>query len=142
MAAAWHAALAYALTGVRVHLADREQPDLDALVGLKLYQQAPNLTLTNHMAFPGVIAVSKKWWDARSDAERSMVGKVIADAERWGYRTAIDADLSNLEKARAGGVTVIDFDLASFRSVAGPVRDRYTAKNPLIADFHAQSKDL
>ena len=33
-------------------LLDAVDVDLDALVGLKFYQQAPNLTLTNHMAFP------------------------------------------------------------------------------------------
>lgn len=123
-------------------LLDAVDIDLDALVGLKFYQQAPNLTLTNHMAFPGVIAVSKKWWDARTDAEREMIRKVVADAETWGVQVAVDAEASNLKKAQADGTKVVAFDLKAFQAAAAPVRDKYVAKNPLIADFHKQSKDL
>jgi TRAP-type C4-dicarboxylate transport system substrate-binding protein len=123
-------------------LLDAVDIDLDALVGLKFYQQAPNLTLTNHMAFPGVIAVSKKWWDARSDAERSTIRKVVADAETWGVKVAVDAEAANLKKATEGGAKVISFDAAAFQKAAGPVRDKYLAKNALIASFHKQAQGL
>lgn len=123
-------------------LLDAVDVDLDALVGLKFYQQAPYLTLTNHMAFPAVIVASRKWWTSRSDAERAMITKVVADAEKWGYQAAIDADVNNLVKAKADGVKVVDFDIKSFQAVGGKVRDKYTAKNPLIADFYKQAKDL
>ncbi len=123
-------------------LLDAVDIDLDALVGLKFYQQAPNLTLTNHMAFPGVIVVSKKWWGTRSPAEREMIAKVVAGAERWGFQAAIDADNDNLAKAKADGVTVVDADIASFEAVAGGVRHKYLARNPLIADFYKQVQGL
>ena len=74
-------------------LLDAVDVDLDALVGLEFHQQAPNLTLTNHMAFPAVIVVSKKWWDSRTQAERDMITKVVTDAEQWGFKAAIEADL-------------------------------------------------
>jgi TRAP-type C4-dicarboxylate transport system substrate-binding protein len=123
-------------------LLDAVDVDLDALVGLKFHQQAPNLTLSNHMAFPAVIVVSKKWWDSRTQADRDMITKVVADAEQWGYKTAIDADVANLAKARADGAQVVKADIASFQAVGGKVRDQYIAKNPLIADFYKQAKDL
>lgn len=123
-------------------LLDAVDVDLDALVGLKFHQQAPNLTLTNHMAFPAAIVVSRKWWDSRSQAERDMIAKVVAEAEKWGYKTAIDADIGNLAKAKADGAKVVDADIKSFQAVGGKVRDQYTAKNPLIADFYKQAKDL
>lgn len=123
-------------------LLDAVDVDLDALVGLKFHQQAPNLTLTNHMAFPAAIVVSRKWWDSRSQAERDMIAKVVAEAEKWGYKTAIDADSNNLAKAKADGAKVVDADIKSFQAVGGKVRDQYTAKNPLIADFYKNAKDL
>ena len=123
-------------------LLDAVDIDLDALVGLKFYQQAENLTLTNHMAFPGVIAVSKAWWSKLSDAERETVRKVVAEAEQWGVQAAIDAETANLEKARADGTKIIDFDAEAFRAVAQGVRDAYTARNPLIGTFYQQAKDL
>ena len=33
-------------------------------------------------------------------------------------------------------------DLKSFEAVGAKVRDQYTAKNPLIADFYKQAKDM
>ena len=123
-------------------LLDAVDIDLDALVGLKFYQQASNLSLTNHMAFPGVIAASKKWWDARTDAERETIRKVVAETEKWGMQVAADAEVSNLKKAQADGTKVIAFDVKAFQAVAAPVRDKYIAKNPLIADFYKQVKDL
>lgn len=123
-------------------LLDAVDVDLDALVGLKFHQQAPNLTLSNHMAFPAVIVVSKKWWDSRTQADRDMITKVVAGAEQWGYKTAIDADVANLAKAKADGAQVVKADIASFQAVGGKVRDQYIAKNPLIADFYKQAKDL
>ncbi|MDZ7591084.1 MAG: TRAP transporter substrate-binding protein [Rubrivivax sp.] len=124
-------------------LLDAVDVDLDALVGLKFHQQAPNLTLTNHMAFPAVIVVSKKWWGTRSPAERDMITKVVAGAEKWGWQTAIDADVNNLAKAKADGAKVVaNPDIKSFQAVGAKIRDQYTAKNPLIADFYKQAKDL
>lgn len=123
-------------------LLDAVDVDLDALVGLKFHQQAPNLTLTNHMAFPAAIVVSKKWWDARTEAERTQIRSVVADAEKWGYQTAIAADAGNLEKAKADGAKVVNFDIKSFQAVGGTIRDKYTAKNQLISDFFKQAKDL
>lgn len=123
-------------------LLDAVDVDLDALVGLKFHQQAPHLTLTNHMAFPAAIVVSKKWWDARTPAERDTITKVVAEAEQWGYKTAIQADLDNLTKAKADGAKVVAGDLKSFQAVGAKVRDQYSAKNPLIADFYKQAKDL
>jgi TRAP-type C4-dicarboxylate transport system substrate-binding protein len=123
-------------------LLDAVDVDLDALVGLKFHQQAPNLTLTNHMAFPAVIVVSKKWWASRTQAERDMITKVVADAEQWGFKAAIEADVTNLKKAAADGANVVDADIASFQAVGGQVRDTYIAKDPLIADFYKQAKDL
>lgn len=123
-------------------LLDAVDVDLDALVGLKFHQQAPNLTLTNHMAFPAAIVVSKKWWDARTPAERDTIAKVVADAEQWGFKAAVAADADNLVKAKTDGAKVVDADLKSFQTVGGKVRDQYTAKNPLIADFYKQAKGL
>lgn len=124
-------------------LLDAVDVDLDALVGLKFHQQAPNLTLTNHMAFPAVIVVSKKWWDSRSPADRDMITKVVAGAEKWGFQTAIDADVNNLAKAKADGAkVVVNPDIKSFQAVGAKIRDQYTAKNPLIADFYKQARDL
>ena len=71
-----------------------------------------------------------------------MVTQIIKNAEKWGYQAAIDADVNNLAKAKADGAKVIDADIKSFQAVGGQVRGKYTAKNPLIADFYKQAQGL
>lgn len=78
-----------------------------------------------------------------ADGVKSAVRRqYVGDEARVSGQVAIDAEVSNLAKAKADGVKVIDFDLKSFQAVGAKVRDKYTAKNPLIADFYKQSKEL
>src|SRR5690625_7827904 len=50
--------------------------DLDAVVGMKFHQQAPYLSLTNHMAFPGVIVISKRYWDRLDEEEQQVLMEI------------------------------------------------------------------
>lgn len=116
--------------------------DLDALVGMKFHQQAPYLTLTNHMAFPAVIVVSKRYWE-RLDAEKqTMLLEAIQEAEEWGFQRAIDADIENLAIAKADGAEVIEIDLTPFKEVGAQVNQRYLEGNELRAQFYEQVKGL
>ncbi len=119
-------------------LLDAVDVDLDALVGMKFHHQAPYLTLTGHMAFPAVIVASKVWWDRLGEADRRTIAQVVQGAEQWGWRAAIDADVRNLDQARADGARLVDADLDSLRKVAGPVRDKYIARNALVGEFYQQ----
>jgi len=123
-------------------LLDAVDVDLDALVGLKFHQQAPYLTLTNHMAFPAAIVASKRWWDALGDADRELIRNAVAEAQAWGFTAAIEADRTNLDIATSDGATVVEADLESFQAVGQSVRDKYTGQNPLIAEFYIQASGL
>ncbi|MHB8765178.1 MAG: TRAP transporter substrate-binding protein, partial [Deferrisomatales bacterium] len=59
-------------------LLDAIDADLDIIVGLKYNVQAPNLAMTNHMAFPGVVMISKKWWDALPKADQELITTTYA----------------------------------------------------------------
>jgi TRAP-type transport system periplasmic protein len=100
-------------------------------------------------AFPSPIY--NDWWNANgaaptamplSEADRETVRAVVADAQRWGYRAAIDADVRNLELALADGVTLVEADLAAFQALGARVREKYMAQNPLITEFHDQAGAL
>lgn len=116
--------------------------DLDALVGMKFHQQAPYLTLTNHMAFPAVIVVSKRYWDRLKPEQQEVLLAAIKEAEVWGYQKAIDAEASNLEKAKADGAHIQEMDLTPFMAIGEQVSQKYIESNELIARFHEQVKSL
>ena len=131
------AEIAPALT---TNLLDAVDVDLDIIVGLKYHQQAKYLALTDHMAFPGVMFTSKKWWDSLSDGDRAMFMKAYDEAEKYGLQLQIEAEVSNLEKLKADGAVVNDINLDSFKEVAVGVRDKYIQKNELIKKFAEEVK--
>jgi TRAP-type transport system periplasmic protein len=50
---------------------DAVDVDIDIVSGLQMHKQAPYLALTNHMAFPGALLVSTRWWNDL-DAPRAV----------------------------------------------------------------------
>lgn len=124
------------------HLLDAVDIDLDALVGMKFHQQAPYLTLTNHMAFPSVIVVSKKYWDKLSPEEQKILAEAIEEAERFGYAQAIAADAENLKKALDDGAKQQDVDVQSFKDIGAGVTEKYIQDHLLRLQFHEQVKAL
>jgi len=122
------------------NLLDAVDVDLDIVVGLKFHHQAPYLALTNHMAFPGVFMASKKWWGGLSNDDQNLIQKLYHEAEVWGIDLQAKAEISNLEKLKADGVTVTNLNLDSFKKIAHEIREKYTGKNDLILKFYQEVK--
>lgn len=116
--------------------------DLDALVGLKLHHQAPYLSLTNQMAFPGIIVISKRYWERLDSEQQEMLMKSIKDAEEWGFQQAIEADLNNLAILKEDGITIQEVDLTPFMEIGEQVTQQYIDSDPLRAKFYNQVNEL
>lgn len=127
-------------SALTTNLLDAVDVDLDIVVGLKMYQQAPNLTLTNHMAFPGVIVASEKWWNGLSAEQQETIRKSLQEAETWGFEEQAKAEVSNLDLLKEAGVTVTPFDTASLQDAAQKIVDAYSAEDADIKQFVEQVK--
>lgn len=110
--------------------------DLDIVVGMKMYYQAPYLTLTNHMAFPGVVVASKPWWDKLSDTEKQQVRTAFAEAERWGLAQQAQQEKSNIATLKAAGVTVVEPDYTALHAAGRKVAESYVRQHPETAPFY------
>ena len=119
-------------------LLDAVDVDLDIVVGLKFYEQAPYLALTNHMAFPAVMVASKKWWDGLSASQQVLIREAYAEAEAWGIDQQALAEVANLQALKDAGTEVTEIKRAQFREIGSQVRNLYTANNSTIADFYKQ----
>lgn len=122
------------------NLLDAVDVDLDIVVGLKFYQQAPHLTMTNHMAFPAVFVVSKVWWDAQTPEKQQAVLGAFKEAESWGFQQQIAAETANLEKLKAAGVSVATVDEEKFSTIADEITARYSNGDSQIQRFVADVK--
>lgn len=110
--------------------------DLDIVVGMKMYYQAPYLTLTNHMAFPGVVVASKPWWDKLSDTEKQQVRTAFAEAERWGLAQQAQQEKNNITTLKAAGVTVVEPDYTALHTTGRKVAENYVRQHPETAPFY------
>lgn len=117
------------------NLLDGVDVDLDIVVGLKMYQQAPYLTLTNHMAFPGVVVASEKWWSTLSSEKKQLVKTALKEAESWGYQQQIEAEEKNLAFLKSAGVKVGTLNSADLQQVGQTIRAQYTQDHSEISGF-------
>lgn len=116
--------------------------DLDVVVGLKFYQQAGNLALTNHMAFPGVMVVSKKWWARQSAEDQALIRRIYAEVEAWGIQKQVEAEAANLNILKEANVQIQQIDLQPFKVIGQQLADKYSARNPTIKAFAEQAAAL
>lgn len=119
---------------------DAVDVDLDLLVGLKMYQKAPYLTLTNHMAFPGVMVMSLDWWNKQTPDNQQMVITAFREAEAWGFKQQAAAEVSNLELLKRAGAEVSTLNPAGFTVQTREVVEKYTDSNETIKRFYQQNQ--
>ena len=139
-AAATALPLAEIAPSLTTNLLDAVDVDLDIIVGLKYYQQANYLALTDHMAFPAVLIASKKWWEGLAPQDRDLISKAYHEAELYGIDLQIEAEKANLEKLKAAGVVVTDINLDTFKEKARQIREKYINQNELIRKFADEVK--
>lgn len=127
-------------TSLQTGVIDGIDIDLDALVTQKYYEIAKDLTVTNHMTFPGVVVMSKAAAEKWSPEDRKIVEDAMKAAVEWGTQEAIKGETANLEQLKANGVNVVELqDAEKFRAVKDQIIDTYTSKNPIIKAFYEAS---
>ncbi|ETI62281.1 TRAP transporter substrate-binding protein [Marinomonas profundimaris] len=127
-------------SALAINLIEVVDADLDLVAALKLYEQAPNLAMTSHMAFPGIVVVSKKWWESKSVEQRAVIRDVFAEAEAWGVKAQVMADEGNLNALKDAGVAITQIDKSSYVDNATDILNQYVKKSPTIAEFYEQVK--
>lgn len=123
-------------TSLQTGVIDGIDIDLDALVTEKYYENAENLTLTNHMTFPAVIVMGKPSYDKLSAEDQEIVKEAMQKAVNWGIQESIAREQSNLETLKESGVKVVELtDSSAFDVISQEVRDEYSAKSDVIKSF-------
>ena len=73
-------------------LLDGVDIDLDALAGLSLQQVARHLTVTNHMAFPGVVMINENSWAKMSGEQQAMFNTLLEETLVWANDLQIETE--------------------------------------------------
>ncbi|MDO5667346.1 MAG: TRAP transporter substrate-binding protein [Alcaligenaceae bacterium] len=128
------------ISALNTNLLDAVDADFDLAVSMKYQEQAPNLVVSNHMAFPGVVVASKRWWDTLNEQDQQDILTAFEKVERWGVDQQIEAEKNNLETLKNGGAKVMDIDISALKEVGEQMVVDYSAKHPLIEKFYEENK--
>lgn len=123
-------------TSLQTGVIDGIDIDLDALVTEKYYENAENLTLTNHATFPAVIVMGKQTYDSLSSEDQKIVKEAINNAVNWGIEEGLKREKENLETLKKEGVKVQELkDASSFTEVNQNINDTFSAQSSIIKAF-------
>ena len=115
---------------------DAVDVDLDIVMGLQMYQQAPNLVLTNHMSFPAAIIASQRWWAKLPAEKQAAIEAIVAASSTWALEAQIATE-SNLPAVIASkGANVSSIDDSALREAGAAVRNAFLDRDPLIRAFY------
>jgi TRAP-type C4-dicarboxylate transport system substrate-binding protein len=118
---------------------DAVDVDIDIVSGLQMHKQAPYLAMTNHMAFPGALLVSTRWWNDLDAEIQNKIRQTLHDMQTWAIEVQTAEEQSQLEKLKADGLRVTEVDRDAFRAVADAVWAEFAGRDPLIQEFVEQA---
>ena len=137
--------LPFSQTGnaLATHLIDASENNLLAYASAEHHRHAPHLTLTHHTFSPEVLVMSRRSWDALSQAEQAMLRRAAREArpmmrDMWQQREErVEALL------RLGGVSFVELppaERARFEAALRPLHARFVGsaeQRRLIARIRA-----
>lgn len=114
---------------------DAVDTDIDIVLGLGMYNQAPHLTLTNHMAFPGAVLVSRRWWESQTSERQQQVREAVSQAQTWAIADMVASEEGLLAELETRGAQVHRIDTSLFEEHAPAVTAEFIDRDPLIQEF-------
>ncbi|MEM1272374.1 MAG: TRAP transporter substrate-binding protein [Pseudomonadota bacterium] len=115
---------------------DAVDVDLDIVMGLRMFEQAPNLVMTNHMSFPGAILASGQWWSGLTAEQQANIEAIVADSTTWALATQIETEAALPGVLEENGAIVTTLDTEELRSAGAAVTEAFLDRDPLIRTFY------
>lgn len=116
--------------------------DLELAWKLKLYDQAPNLTITSQMMFPVVAVVSGRYWAALSDDEKQMLSQSVSEQIDWLFAQYVEFEPKWLNDLKGTGINVVDAEPGFFGDTISEWKSIWEPKAPSIVALQKEAKML
>jgi TRAP-type C4-dicarboxylate transport system substrate-binding protein len=121
------------------------EADFFSILGFNWYEQAPNLTLTNHWFLPKAVRVNAAWLDALSPELQDLVRNTAVEAFAGQRQTNRAGMAQALDDLVAAGVTVHELsseEKALWVETASPLFEQFGSASPETADMIAAIRAL
>lgn len=95
------------------------------------YEVAKYYSISQHLIIPECLCMSKRTWDALSDADKAVVKAAGRKSAEYQRKLWQEREKKSMAKVEAGGTVVNQIaDKAPFQSAMSSVYDKFLASNP------------
>jgi tripartite ATP-independent transporter DctP family solute receptor len=101
----------------------------------KHYELAKYFTLTEHVAVPEVILISKKTWDSLSPEDQELIKQATKDSTIYQKQLWSDFTQRSMQKLKEQGVSIITPNKELFRQALAPLYAKYPEYEELIKEI-------
>jgi len=99
---------------IQTGVVDGSENPTSQIVGMKFYEVAKFLHLTDHMIASQYWAFSRKWWNDLSPEDQALVSETITAAQREVERLVMENIEADIQLMKDNGVTVLTPDKQQF----------------------------
>lgn len=128
--------------GLEQKAIDGQENPYSVVLANKFYEVQKYLTITNHQYNPQSIIVSKKVWDALTEADRKALQDAANETSKFQRQVARDAAGTALADLKKNGMQVTELsasEMAEFRDKMKPVVEKHGAAiAATVAEFQAE----
>lgn len=114
--------------GLEQKAIDGQENPVTVINANKFYEVQKHIALTNHQYNPQAVIVSKKLWDALSDAEKKIFADAALEATAFQRKSSREQTTTALENLKKNGMQVTEFsaaEQAKLRDKLKPVIDKH-----------------
>lgn len=107
---------------------DGQENPYSVITANKFYEVQKHLTVTNHVYNPQSVIISKKFWDALSAQERTIIGDAAIEAGKYQRQMAREAAVTALDGLKKAGMQVTELppaEVSKLRDKMRPVIAKY-----------------
>ena len=115
--------------------------DAELIWGLKYYEHADTILLSNHMMFPMVGLVSAKVWQGLSEEDRKTVAELMKRHLDGAIDTYVQKEAEWLLSIEGTGKTVVEADAAFFADAIAKWEAIWTEKAPALAGLRKVAEE-
>lgn len=119
-------------TALSTHAIDGVEDPVATLYGLKWYESAKYLALTEHAYVPAPIVASTSFMNSLTPAQQKGLKKAFADTMSYEVSQASNYDAKALSALKAAGVKVTTVDRKAWKTALQPLYSTFQAKFPTV----------
>lgn len=116
--------------------------DLELIIGLKFYDKAQTVLLSNHMMFPVVGVVSARVWAGLSDQDKENINVLMKKHLDKTFPLYVEKELEWEKALEQTGISVKKVGPEFFADAMGKWEQKWTKKTPVLAELREASASL